>query len=217
VALAAEARGVALSDEVAGALADVPGAGARELIALVERVDEAQAREGRPLVPAEATALAEAGGGEAAEDEFSAFLSDISATVEQIVETAPWRKRLAEAILRWEGEGLRTRRLEEALEADSAPDVDALLAAFAADAARLSEVRRELDALGSGSARSPVLQDPDRVGEAEALLVSARAAAERKAEEAERDAPRVDRWYFNAEKVAWQWPALDDRLIEELG
>jgi hypothetical protein len=61
-----------------------------------------------------------------------------------------------------------------------------------------------------------VLGDPDRVGEAEALLVSAKAAAERKAEEAARAQPQVDRWYFNAEKAAWDWLALDDRLVEEL-
>ncbi|HEU0013687.1 MAG TPA: hypothetical protein VFQ45_08380, partial [Longimicrobium sp.] len=63
---------------------------------------------------------------------------------------------------------------------------------------------------------SPVLSDPDRVAEAEALLVSARAAAERRAEEAAKAAPQVDRWYYNAEKLAWGWVALDDRLVEEL-
>jgi hypothetical protein len=56
------------------------------------------------------------------------------------------------------------------------------------------------------------------VGEAEAMLVSAQAAAERRAQEPAAAAPAVDRWYWtNAEKVAWGWPALDDRLIEELG
>ena len=31
-------------------------------------------------------------------------------------------------------------------------------------------------------------------------------------------APTVDRWYHNnAEKVAWSWLALEDRVIEELG
>ena len=142
-------------------------------------------------------------------DEFSAFLSDIAATVEEIVETAPWRKRLAEAILRWEGEGIRTRRLEAALDADTAPDVDAILDSFAADVEALRGIRRELETIRSDSARSPVLSDPDRVGEAEALLVSARAAAERKAEEAAKAQPQVDRWYFNAEKAApgtgWRW------------
>ncbi|HEX9937264.1 MAG TPA: hypothetical protein VGB15_09080, partial [Longimicrobium sp.] len=58
-----------------------------------------------------------------------------------------------------------------------------------------------------------VLLDPDRVAEAEALLVSARAAAER----ARPAPPPVDRWYLNnPEKLAWGWLALEDRLIEEL-
>ena len=36
------------------------------------------------------------------------------------------------------------------------------------------------------------------------------------AEEAIRAQPQVDRWYFNPEKAAWDWLALEDRLIEEL-
>jgi hypothetical protein len=148
-------------------------------------------------------------------DEFSAFLFDIASTVGQLVETDPWRRRLAEAILRHEGEGFRTRRLETALEADSGPDVDALLAGFAADLARLQAIAAELAELDADAAAAagPVLKDPDRLGEAEALLAGARAAAERS-----RPAPPpVDRWYANnPEKVAWGWLALDDRLIEEL-
>jgi hypothetical protein len=214
---AAETLGVTLLNDAVEALA-ATGATPRGLIELVERVGEAQAAAGRPLAPAEVAVLAAGNGAEGAPmDEFNLFLSDISATVEEIVETAPWRRRLAEAILRWEGEGLRTRRLEEALEADTAPDVDGLLEGFGTDAGRLSAIRQELEALEADSVRSPALHDPDRLGEAEAMLVSARAAKERTTEEAARNAPRVDRWYFNAEKVAWSWTALEDRLIEELG
>jgi len=149
-------------------------------------------------------------------DEFGAFLADITTTVGQLVETDPWRKRLAEAILRYEGEGIRTRRLESALEADSAPDVDSLLAGFAADLARLREVTDALVALDPRAAAASVLSDPDRVADAEALLATTRSAAERAAEEAA--PPPLDRWYFNnPEKVAWGWLALDDRLLEELG
>ena len=61
-----------------------------------------------------------------------------------------------------------------------------------------------------------MLNDPDRVGEAEALLVSAKAAAERRAEEAAKAQPQVDRWYFNGEKAAMDWLAMDDRVMEEL-
>jgi SpoVK/Ycf46/Vps4 family AAA+-type ATPase len=214
---AAVQRGITLGEGAAEEIARV-GGNAAGVVAAVERVGVAQAERGGTLLPPGEVAGVAHPEPEAVHtpDEFSAFLSDISATVEEIVETAPWRKRLAEAILRWEGEGIRTRRLEAALDADTAPDVDAILTSFAADVEALRVIRRELEGMRSDSARSPVLGDPDRVGEAEALLVSARAAAERKAEEAIKAQPQIDRWYFNGEKAALDWLALDDRLVEEL-
>jgi hypothetical protein len=205
-------RGVKLGQGVDTALAGLPLEGVRELYAGLDRIAEVQEAEQRQLKPHELPAVLGVADPEPP-DEFTAFLFDITSTVEALVETEPWRKRLAEAILRYEGEGVRTRRLEHALEADTGPDVEKLLAAFAADLETLREIARELAGLDAEAAGSAVLQDPDRVAEAEALLVSARAAAERS-----RPAPPpVDRWYFNnPEKVAWGWLALDDRLIEEL-
>lgn len=215
---AAAQRGIELAEGAAEEVARAAPASAAELVAAVERLGAAQAHRGHALAAHETAAVAHPAPPPVhTPDEFSAFLIDIAATVEEIVETAPWRKRLAEAILRWEGEGVRTRRLEAALDADSAPDVDGLLAAFAADVERLRAIRGELEGMRSDSARSPVLADPDRAAEAEALLVSARAAAERRAEEAAKALPQVDRWYFSPEKAALGWLALDDRLIEELG
>ena len=213
---AAVQRGITLGEGAAEEIARLPLGNAAGLVAAVERVGAAQAERGGTLRTAEVAAVAQPEPPGHTLDEFSAFLSDISATVEEIVETAPWRKRLAEAILRWEGEGIRTRRLEAALDADTAPDLDTLLNAFAEDVEKLRGIRAELDALRSDSVKSPVLADPDRVGEAEALLVGARAAAERKAEEAVKAQPQVDRWYFNAEKTALGWLALEDRVVEEL-
>ncbi|HEX6041114.1 DnaA ATPase domain-containing protein [Longimicrobium sp.] len=213
---AAEQRGIALVDGAAAEIARLPLGNAAGVVAAVERVGAAQAERGGTLDRGEVAGIARPEPAGHTPDEFSAFLSDIAATVEEIVETAPWRKRLAEAILRWEGEGIRTRRLEAALDADTAPDVDAVLDSFAADVETLRGIRRALEEMRSDSARSPVLADPDRVGEAEALLVGARAAAERKAEEAAKAQPQVDRWFFNAEKTALTWLALDDRLVEEL-
>ena len=213
---AAVQRGITLVDGAAEDIARLPLGNAAGVVAAVERVGAAQAERGGTLDRGEVVGVATPDPAGHTPDEFSVFLSDIAATVEEIVETAPWRKRLAEAILRWEGEGIRTRRLEAALDADTAPDVDAILDSFAADVDALRGIRRELETIRSDSARSPVLGDPDRVGEAEALLVSARAAAERRAEEAAKAQPQVDRWFFNAEKAAWDWLALDDRLVEEL-
>lgn len=208
----AEARGVKLGRGIDTTLAELPLDGARELYAALDRIGEVQQTEGRMVKVGEVAALAGLADPEPP-DEFSAFLLDIATTVEALVETDPWRKRLAEAILRFEGEGIRTRRLEHALEADSAPDVDSLLAGFSADLEKVRAIAAELAGLDADAARSAVLQDPDRVAEAEALLVSARAAAER----ARPAPPPVDRWYFNnPEKVAWGWLALEDRLIEEL-
>ena len=205
-------RGLTLGQGVGAALAGLPLDGARELHAGLDRIAQVQQAEGRTVRAQELPAVVGLAEPEP-QDEFSAFLFDIATTVEALVETEPWRKRLAEALLRYEGEGIRTRRLEHALEADSAPDVDALLAGFAADLAKLGVIAGELAALDAQAAQSAVLHDPDRVAEAEALLLSARAAAERS-----RPAPApVDRWYFNnPEKVAWSWLALEDRLIEEL-
>ena len=214
---AAERRGIALDEAAVVEIAKAPAGSAAALVTAVERVGAAQEERGAALSAREVRALTQPDAGAPhTPDEFSAFLNDIAATVEEIVETAPWRKRLAEAILRWEGEGIRTRRLEAALDADTAPDVDAVLASFAQDVETLRGTRAALEEMGSDSAKSPVLADPDRVSEAEALLVSARAAAERRAEDAAKAQPQVDRWYFNPEKAAWDWLALDDRLIEEL-
>ncbi|HEX8831629.1 MAG TPA: DnaA/Hda family protein [Longimicrobium sp.] len=213
----AAGQGVTLDAGVDDALARLPDRNAHELHASVDRIGAMQAQRGAPVSAAEVPELVGDEAGDGPQDEFSAFLSDIAFTVGQLVEDAPWRKHLAEAILRWEGEGIRTRRLESALDADAAPDVEAVLAGFAADVARLRAAREGLAALGENkAAESPVLADPDRVGEAEAMLLSARAAAERRRAQ-EPAAPPVDRWYFqNAEKVAWGWVALEDRLIEEL-
>ncbi|HWK88378.1 MAG TPA: DnaA/Hda family protein [Longimicrobium sp.] len=213
---AAEQRGIELGTAAAEEIARLPVVNTAGLIDALERVGAAQAERGTALAASEIADLAAETDRAPSADEFSAFLSDIAATVEEIVELAPWRRRLAEAILRWEGEGIRTRRLEFALEADSAPEMESLLEGFSDDVLTLRDIQRELERMGADSARSPLLADPDRVGEAEALLVSARAAAERKAEEAAKAAPQVDRWYFNAEKLAWGWVALDDRLVEEL-
>ncbi|MFL5541260.1 MAG: DnaA ATPase domain-containing protein [Longimicrobiaceae bacterium] len=205
-------RGVELVPGVDEALVRLPLAGGRELLAALDRVAEAQAH-GRAVRASELPGVVGVRDPNAPTDEFSAFVLDIASTVGQLVEGEPWRRRLAEAILRHEGEGYRTRRLEHALEADSAADLDALLAGYDADLEKLKAIAAELEELGAEAAGSAVLRDPDRLGEAEALLAGARAAAERS-----RPAPPpVDRWYLNnPEKVAWGWLALEDRLIEEL-
>lgn len=211
-------RGLALERELVRALAAIPFHDVRELTAALDRLVAVAELEGRAPVPGDLADLAGMPGGVVEEeDEFDDFLSDISTAVAAVVETAPWRRRLAEAILRWEGEGIRTRRLEAALDADTAPDVDALLGGFGRDVGRLRRIARELPA---GVAADPqLLRDPDRLHEAERLLAeqarSEGPAAAAPAAATIRPAGQVDRWYLDREKVAWDWMALDDRLVEE--
>lgn len=218
---ARQARSV-LADGVAELVAELPVRSVPELFEALDRIAERQRSTGRILDAAAARELLTpaVAAGESTPDEFHAFLSDIASTVEQLVEAAPWRRTLAEAILRWEGEGIRTRRLEEALETDSAPDVARLTESFAADVARLRALEAEIRALDENAAANPILRDPERVAEAEALLASLRAEAERRRADpvaAPAPASTIDRWFLNREKLAWSWVSLDERIIEELG
>ncbi len=115
--------------------------------------------------------------------------------------------------MRWEGEGIRTRRLEEALRADTPPDVDRLVDGFARDAARLLDIRA---ALGSHP-RGRTLNDPDDLQTAESLLhaVPARTASVADflpPESDETESP--DPWFFDPLRAALQWTGVDERLVE---
>src|SRR5690606_30492156 len=105
------------------------------------------------------------------------FLEDVTRVIATVVETSPWRRRVGEAILKWEGEGIRTARLEDALQADTAPDVDALLDQFSRDATRLLQIRDEVGDRAAGER----LDDPDQLARAESVLASIR-SEERKGE-----------------------------------
>jgi len=227
----AEERRAELAPGVADAIARLPLANVRELHGALNRVIAVQEIEGRRIHADEVTDLLGIHPAAAPqEDEFVAFLSDITETVAEVVDGAPWRRQLAQAILRWEAEGIRTRRLENALEADTAPDVDALLTSFEAEVAELGMLRRALEELGDPLAADPLVLDPDRLEEARAALGSARVTAARApaavapepttapAAPAALAAPAaVDSWYFNGEKLALGWLALEERIVEELG
>jgi hypothetical protein len=156
----------------------------------------------------------------AAIGEFDSFLHDVSRTLATVVETAPWRRRIAESILKWEGEGIRTQRLEEMLLTDTPPDVDTLLDDFARDATRLIQVRQELLSLGVHE----TLDDPADLARAEGLLAAARADAlpatgangRRPAVDA-MSATVTDQWFLNPDKVVLDWIDLEGRLVVEPG
>jgi chromosomal replication initiator protein len=111
----------------------------------------------------------------AASDEFGAFLADVTVTVGKAVET--WRARIAEAVLRWEGEGYRTQRLEHLLRQDAPVAVDEAIADFAKDVERLKALEAEVAQLDPQAAGQSVFRDPERVREAEAAAAKVREGA----------------------------------------
>jgi chromosomal replication initiator protein len=120
---------------------------------------------------------AAAGGGRGAGggDEFGDFLADVTVTVGKAVEA--WRARVGEAVLRWEGEGYRTQRLEALLEKDASASVDKAIAAFTKDVERLKELEAEVAELDPQAAGQSVFRDPERVSEAEAAAAKVRDGA----------------------------------------
>jgi len=105
-------------------------------------------------------------------DDFSSFLSVVSQSVARHVEA--WRGRIGEAVVRWQGQGFRTHRLEQLLTDEEVADADAVLAGFEADVAELralAETAANFDAAAAGSAR---FKDPDRIGEARAFVARLR-------------------------------------------
>lgn len=108
-------------------------------------------------------------------DEFASFLTDVTVTVGKAVEA--WRARIAEGILRWEGEGYRTRRLESLLEQETPLAPDEEIAAFARDVERLRALEAEVSQFDPQSAGQSVFRDPERLAEAEEAASRVRAGA----------------------------------------
>ena len=196
-------RGVAMAPGVLEAAADFGAGNVRELIGLVNRLIAVQAASETPLTPeaarallgggpvaapaavaappaptepapatAPAAPLAPVAGEPPAADDFSSFLSAVSQSVARHVEA--WRSRIGEAVVRWQGQGYRTQRLEQLLGADDVADADAVLAGYETDVAELrglAETAAHFDAAAAGSAR---FKDPDRIDEARAFVVRLR-------------------------------------------
>ena len=185
-------RKVELAPGVLEAVAGLEIDNVRELIGTLNRLAAQQAA-GETLDAARAVALLGGTGGRrapappepapagprshpAAEapapDEFSSFLSDITATVSQQIEA--WRAKVAAAILRFGGEGYRTRRLEALLEGELEGDPEEAIRAFEADVRRLDSLRSEAVELAPDVAGSATFRDPGALAEAEAQLQRAR-------------------------------------------
>ena len=108
-------------------------------------------------------------------DEFGEFLADVTVTVGKAVEA--WRARVGEAVLRWEGEGYRTHRLEALLHRDAPGAVDEAITAFAEDVERLKALEAEVAELDPQAAGHSVFRDPERLSEAEEAAAKVREGA----------------------------------------
>jgi chromosomal replication initiator protein len=110
-----------------------------------------------------------------AADEFSDFLSEIHATVAQQVDA--WRTQIGAAILRWEGEGYRTGRLQKLMEQEVVPDPAQALREFECDVQRLRDMEAETAELAPDLVGSAAFRDPGDLAAAESLLARAREGA----------------------------------------
>src|SRR2546426_7970583 len=83
-------------------------------------------------------------------------LADVTVTVGKAVEA--WRARVTEAMLRWEGEGYRTQRLEGLLKQEGPAAGDAPITEVAHDGGRLQGLEAEVapfDPQGPGHSGFP--------------------------------------------------------------
>jgi chromosomal replication initiator protein len=180
-----EERGAEFQPGVLETVAAANFANVRELMGVLNRLVAYQAVNETPLnaegakqlLGIEPRSAAAAATGERAPtpDEFAAFLTDVTVTVGKAVEA--WRARIAEAILRWEGEGYRTRRLEALLEQETPLAPDEEIAAFARDVERLRVLEAEVSQFDPQAAGQSVFRDPERLVEAEEAASRVRAGA----------------------------------------
>ncbi len=188
----AEERGSKFQPGVLEAVAKVEYPNVRELMGALNRLIAFQAVNDMPInaeaaskvlgIPTVASAAGSsaaaspaAASAAASPDEFSQFLTDVTVTVGKAVEA--WRARVTEAVLRWEGEGYRTGRLEKLLERETPAAVDEAIAAYVQDVERLKALEAEVAVLDPQAAGEKVFRDPDHMKAAEAAAAKVRDGA----------------------------------------
>jgi chromosomal replication initiation ATPase DnaA len=105
-------------------------------------------------------------------DEFGSFLSDIVASVSSQVDQ--WRGRIADAMLRWQGEGYHVARLQALLDQELPSQPETLLRRFEADLEQLRRLEDEAREVAPDLAGHEAFRDPDQIERAEQLLEEAR-------------------------------------------
>ncbi|HEY0969658.1 MAG TPA: hypothetical protein VGE02_01640, partial [Gemmatimonadales bacterium] len=99
---------------------------------------------------------------------YEAFVAGVSAVVAD--EVGRWSTRLDDAIAFWRSHGYSTAVLERARALPQRPDVEGLLATFAAAADYLRRLEELATSVYPEVAGNTVLRDPERVAEAEAFV-----------------------------------------------
>ena len=186
----AEERGARFAPGVLETVAQAAAGNVRELMGALNRLVAFQAVNDTTINAETAKQILGLGSGAAAAapgdggakpapgggaDEFGDFLADVTVTVGKAVEA--WRARVGEAVLRWEGEGYRTQRLEALLEEDTPASVDKAIAGFTKDVERLKELEAEVAELDPQAAGESVFRDPERLSEAEKAAAKVREGA----------------------------------------
>jgi len=134
--------------------------------ATAERTEQTERDNGVPGRPSPSTPSSPSS------SEFDDFLSEITATVSEQVDT--WRDKVNAAVLRWQGEGYRTAELEALLAQEMLTDPERALREFEEDVARLQAMQAEAAALVPDLAGSAAFRDPGDLAAAEEALRQAR-------------------------------------------
>jgi chromosomal replication initiation ATPase DnaA len=167
-------RGHNLAEGVAEAVARIAFANVRELQGGLNRIIAAQELDGRPVGTNEVAALLGQSEPEPQNEEFDDFFAEVAGAVEEIATRVTPEQRIVDAILRYEGEGYRTFRLEQALrEPPSDRESIELVERFRSDIDKLDRIANEIRNLDPDApelTRTDLLRNPDRVLEAEALV-----------------------------------------------
>ncbi len=175
---------------LATSLAAVDLRSVKEYLGALQRIFAVQQTSPTPIAPEDALALLGIGSAPPAPEtsarpaahppapvatgaEFDAFLTEVVANVSEQFDR--WRGRIREAIAHWQAQGVRTRRLEQALLSDSGGDPEPLVAAFGHDAGELQRLVAEARIIAPDLAGAEVLRDPDQLAGARQLVLEARA------------------------------------------
>lgn len=170
----AEERGQTLNAGVAETLARIAFGNVRELQGALNRLIAIQELEDRAVAADEVARLLGRMAKTEQIDEFGSFLAEISDAIDEVVPSSSAEGQLAAAIMRWQGEGYSTRRLESALSGSLRPEeAELLIREYEAGVERLREIVGEIAALDPEApelGRREFLRDPDRLEEAESML-----------------------------------------------